>query len=97
MQWLLWIIAGIAGGIATYFVVRLALSQVLGWFELNKTDSSKYGELIKEYLASGKYRIVAGIFDKRGIQTATNVWETAELEDDLAQYFGNRNRVRVEL
>lgn len=91
MWW--WILAGIAA----LFVVSLALGEVLGWFDDNTTVSTQYGELIKERLANGNYRVVAGVFDKRGVRTAKNAWETEELDEDLEEYFGHRNRIRVEL
>ena len=83
--------------ISALFIVRLALSKILDWFQNNKTSTSSYGELIKERLASGDYRVVAGIFDKRGIKTANTSWEADELDDDLKQYFKGRDRLRVEI
>jgi hypothetical protein len=88
-----WILAGLIA----LFLVRLALSTVLSWFQENRTVTSEYGELLKERLSSGKYRIIGGIFDKRGLKTAEHMWETDKLDDDLRQYFGNRDKVRVEL
>jgi hypothetical protein len=88
-----WILAGLIA----LFLVGLALSTILSWFQKNKTVTSEYGELIKERLSSGTYRIIGGIFDKHGLKTAEHMWETDKLDDDLKQYFGNRDKVRVEL
>lgn len=88
-----WLIAVLA----TIFVVALTLSAVFDWLNANKTPDSKYGELIKQHLAGGKYRIVAGIFDARDVRTAQSQWETEQLDETLAQAFGNRDTIRVEL
>jgi F0F1-type ATP synthase assembly protein I len=83
--------------IAALLVGGLALASVLGWFNDNVTDTSEYGELIKTQLKNGDYRIVAGVFDTRGHRTATQEFQTDELDDDLKDYFGQLNKVRVEL
>jgi hypothetical protein len=75
----------------------LALSNIMDWFHRNKTATSDYGELIKEKLADGNYRIIGGIFDKRGYQIASQTWETEKLDSDLQQRFGNKDRIHVEL
>lgn len=95
MPWpaLPWII----GGIVALFVGGLALAVIFDWFEDNKTPTSSHGELIKRKLANGDYKVVAGIFDKRGVRTASETWETNELDDELKDYFGDKHRVRVEL
>jgi len=88
-----WVLAGLAA----LFVGGLALAVVFDWFEENRTPTTSHGELIKEKLANGDYRVVAGVFDRRGVRTAAQAWETDELDDDLKEYFGSRNRVRIEL
>jgi hypothetical protein len=87
----------ILGGLAALFIGGLALAAVLNWFNDRKVTTSGWGDLVKQRMASGNYRVIGGIFDKRGVRTATQVWETEELDDDLKSYFGNRNQVRVEL
>ncbi len=91
MWW--WVI----GVIAVFCGAALALSEVLDWLDDNKTAASDYGELVKERLESGDYRVVAGIFNHRGVCTASQAWEADELEDDLREQFGRRYRIRVEL
>jgi hypothetical protein len=86
----------ILGGLAALFVATLALGEVFGWFEENTAVDSEYGALIKERLANGNYRVVAGIFDKRDVQTAVNEWETEELDEDLEEYFGPYDHIKVE-
>ncbi len=91
MWW--WVIGGLAG----LFLVGLAWSLIEDWLEANTTPSSDHAELIKERLSSGNYRVIAGVFDRRGRQTAHETWETDELDDDLKEKFGRRNRIRIEL
>lgn len=91
MWW--WILAAIAG----IFVAGLTLGAIFGWFDENTQPTSSHGELIKKRLRDGNYKIVAGVFNKRGVRTAETAWETDELDSDLAEYFDGRNRVRVEI
>ena len=83
-------------GIGALLVVGLALSDVFGWFEDNTTVSTEYGGLIKERLASGNYKVVAGVFDRHDNCTAAHEWETDELDEDLREYFGPYDEIRVE-
>ena len=88
-----WFIAAAAG----LFLVAVTLSTVFDWLNANKTPLTKYGVLMKERLASGNYRVVAGIFNSHDVRTAQSQWETEQLDETLTQAFGNRNTIRVEL
>ena len=90
MWW--WIIPAILGMIA-----MLAYESIRDWFSAHKTVTSSHGELVRQKLASGNYRVVAGVFDRRGTRTAEAAWETSKLDDELKEKFGRSNRVRVEI
>jgi len=78
-------------------LVGLAWSLIEDWLKSNTTPASDHAEFIKERLNNGQYRIIAGVFDRHGGQTAHNTWETEELCDDLKEKFGHRDRIRIEL
>jgi hypothetical protein len=80
------------GGLA---LVSVAWSAIEGWLDANRTPTTAYAEVLKERLAGGKYRVVAGVFDRHGHRTAQTEWEADELGDDLKKRFGRKNRIRV--
>jgi hypothetical protein len=82
----------ILGGLA---LVSVAWSAVEGWLDANRTPTTAYAEILKKRLTSGKYRVVAGVFDRHGHRTAQTEWEADELGDDLKRRFGNENRIIV--
>lgn len=90
-------VVGAAAAIGAIFVIELALSTIMGWFNRNTTIDSSYGELIKKKMQSGDYKVIAGVFDNRGVETVSNEWEAEKLDEDLEEYFGGRSKVRVEL
>ena len=87
----------LAAASVAIIITRLMLSTVLDWFRRNKVINSGYGALIKQRLATGNYKVVAGVFNKLGVKTASQTWEANELGDDIENYFGNRDHIRVEL
>lgn len=91
MWWIIPLLIGLV------FVGALSFAAIQSWLESNRTPDSRYGELIKQKLRDGKYRVVAGVFNKRGHATATQSWETDHLDDDLQQRFGRRSKIKVEL
>jgi len=87
-----WLIAAIV----TIFVASIAYDIINDWLQQHRTVSSSHAELIREKLDNGDYRVVAGVFDKRGTRTAQQSWEGSSLDDDLQRKFGNRDVIRVE-
>lgn len=86
----------LAAGIAALFIVGLALSRVMDWFADNRIGN-EYGIMMRERLASGNYRVVAGVFDKHETMTAVQSWEAEALEGDLDQFFEGHDRVKIDL
>jgi hypothetical protein len=65
-----WKKAALLGGIllagaiiATVVVVMLSLNTVKSWFATNTHKNTDLGYLVRERLASGSFRIIAGVFD----------------------------------
>lgn len=88
-----WILMAIAG----VTLVELALSTIERWFDAHTLDESSYGELIRERLDSGDYKVISGVFDERGTQTASETWVAQNLDDDIQDLFGPHDCIRVEL
>jgi hypothetical protein len=90
---MVWWLAGLA--LIAFAVAALALDEIMSWLEREATIDSSYGELVKERLSTGEYRVVAGVFTKRHVCQASKAWVAEELDEELEATFGNRRRVRV--
>lgn len=75
----------------------LTWSDISSWITTNATGVSKYGEIIKEKLATGNYQVVVGVFDKRNTRTAKTSWTAKELDADLNARFRSANRIVVDV
>ncbi len=91
------LITGVLGVVAVMYLAQLTWSTVSQWFTQHKDTDSDYGLVIKESLASGKFRVIAGVFNRQGTTTAKQAWETNNLDSDLQTRFGNSDRIRVSL
>lgn len=49
--------------------------------------------VLERELEAGNYNLVCGVFDKREELSAITSWVNVELDEDLNQLFGDRNRV----
>jgi hypothetical protein len=86
----------IASAIAALFVVgAVAYSAIRRWVASNWRPTTSHAELIKEQLSNGQYRVVGGVFDISGVQTASQAWDADELDAELRQQFGSRTRIRI--
>jgi hypothetical protein len=83
--------------IAALLAVALTLSVVFDWFGENVVSDTTHGELIRERLRNGNFRVVAGVFNTRGEVTSAQEWETERIDSDLAGYFGPHDHIRVEV
>jgi len=87
-------------GIAVVFISIAYLTWKIleDWSTGNVTNESSCVAFIKERLANGDYKVVAGVFDQREeLQTATG-WETEELETELEQEFRkNKNLIVIDI
>lgn len=73
----------------------LALGTIQSWFAANRRLDTQYGELIRQHIHGGRVRVIGGVFDARGHETATQAWETSELDSDLKAVFGHEDRVKL--
>ncbi|MDR1740931.1 MAG: hypothetical protein LBR38_03675 [Synergistaceae bacterium] len=97
MNWLEILIGGLiigAGAAGAIFLAKLAYDALTSWMDKNRRPDSTHATFIKEKLASGKVRIVGGVFNKNREKTATQTWE-GELGDDLKQKFADRDTLTV--
>lgn len=92
MWWQLLLLLAVGAVIAS-----LAWSAIKSWFSDHTLDTSAYGEIIKNKLNNGDYRVVAGVFNRNGNRTAKKTWHAKELEDDLQYKFGSNNKIIIEL
>jgi hypothetical protein len=67
---------------------------IKSWIEAHKVPSG-YAEVLRERLANGKYRVVAGVFDQRGTQVARREWVKTKIDSDLTTRFGNSDAIRI--
>jgi hypothetical protein len=93
-MWWLWLLFG---GLAAAALVTLTIAAVRDWFAAQRTPASGCGELVRERLANGNYRVVGGVFDRRGIRTASASWEAQSLDGELQRSFGAGDRVHFTL
>jgi hypothetical protein len=54
-----------------------------------------YADLIRKTLDSGRYTVIAGVFDRNGTRTASKTWETEKLDNELSKRFMDRETIRV--
>lgn len=92
LETLFWVL--LAGAVAA---IVISWESITAWFNENKTTDTSYGELLKQSLASGKYKVIANVFNKTGNQTATKTWEDVEISDDLQKKFGNLSQLVIEV
>lgn len=70
---------------------------IIEWFKDNKIKSSDYGEMIKQKMDNGNYKVVSGVFSANGTKRTEKVWEAEKLDNELEQRFGSRSKIRIEL
>jgi hypothetical protein len=81
---------------AVLLVVLVTYKKVISWINSNIDRHSDYVGLIKERIASKKYRILAGVFNKNDEVTARNAWE-GKIDDELKEKFGNKNKLVIQI
>ncbi|MGN9913284.1 hypothetical protein ACTMTJ_37675 [Phytohabitans sp. LJ34] len=73
----------IALGIAALVTAAVVSWAVIeNWINSNKVSGGT-ARIVRERIASGKYRVVAGVFDQSNQLRAHNVWEVDQLDADL--------------
>lgn len=81
-------------------IAVLSWSTVRSWILGHKEKPSDIVKLVREKQASGKVKVVAGVFSKGNIFRReslrdSNAWECEELDPELQSVFGGRQEVTV--
>jgi len=97
------LLAGLAtAGVATAIIIAiLTIAEIFDWFRsrnaITEADAEVLRVTIAEQLATGKYRVVQGLFDKRNNSMVDHrVVEANELDDSLAELHRNNQVVVYE-
>jgi hypothetical protein len=87
-------LALLVGGL---IIASLAWDVISAWLGQNRQSMTDYGELVRKQLASGNYRVVAGVFRSNGTRLAQQTWDAATLDEETRARFSKRDTVRIEL
>ena len=75
----------------------LAWQTVRDWLTARRTTTSDVGNIVREQLANGSFRVVGGVFTSTGQKRETRAWECSAMDDELRRQLGNQNRITVSL
>ncbi|NLI78961.1 MAG: hypothetical protein GX442_21280 [Candidatus Riflebacteria bacterium] len=75
----------------------LTLVAIQSWVREQATQQTAYAEVIREHLDSGNYRVVAGVFTRRGQLQERTAWECETIDQDLKNRFRGHDRFRMEV
>lgn len=78
-------------------VFRLAWSTVSDWLVSRKVAMGDVGNLVKEHLENGGYRVVGGVFSTSGQLREQTIWECTELDDELRRRLAGRSELKIEI
>ena len=87
------LMAGLAGGTAVV-VAYLKWATVSNWITMNSLRNG-YADVIATRLATGKYQVVAGVFNSYVTRTQSQTWRATQLDDTLAGQLGRVIRVET--
>jgi len=90
---------GLLFGLTVIVLLIITLAIVRDYFkkkrsEINRTET---GILIKEYLDSGKYRVIGGVLDSKKKVLDAQSWEAKDIDDDLKDEFGRKKKIVYDL
>jgi len=92
------VLLGAAALAAVIFVVKITYDAIKNYCNKAKEiPNAKTCEVVKEYLASGKYRVVGSVFNTNGKQLDSKAWEGKEIDDRLEREFGGRSKIVYDL
>ncbi len=75
---------------------QLAWNTVKSWLSARFTGEHDIGNLVKERMANGSFRVVAGVFNS-GTMRERTAWECKDMDTDLLKQFGSKDCVEVRL
>ena len=76
--------------------VQLAWNTVKSWLTARVTSNNDMGNLVKERMANGSFRVVAGVFNK-GTMREQTAWECQDMDGELLHRFGGKDCIKVSL
>ncbi|MER7008074.1 hypothetical protein ABT297_34200 [Dactylosporangium sp. NPDC000555] len=88
-----WVVSSLAAG-AAIVVIYLRWSTVSNWVALNSLRNG-YANVIATRLASGKYKVVAGVFNSYGTQVRSQTWQAGQVDGTLSGQLGQVIRVET--
>jgi hypothetical protein len=86
------LIIALLGGVV---LACLSWNEIETWLNKAKQPDSLFGEIIRERLASGEFRVVANVFSKAQNKTASEEWRAQSLDETLEKKFAHRDKLRV--
>jgi len=91
-------ILGIGALAALIFVVKITYDAIMNYVhKAREIPNAKTCETVKQYLNSGKYRVVCNVFNKKHEQLDSKAWEGKEIDSRLNAEFGMRNKIVYDL
>ncbi|NMC72952.1 MAG: hypothetical protein GYA56_01075 [Geobacteraceae bacterium] len=64
-------------------LIELCVNAVMDWMQSKRVHRTDYGKLVGRKLASGNYRVVAGVFSSGNHQRASKTWDEVTVDNDL--------------
>lgn len=103
MPW--WLLPAILASIFVVTITLLTLATITDWISgiKQQVPNAKVAEIVKERLASGRVRVIAGVFAPKFLglgekPVAHKVWDEVEQMDTAAMgIFGQGNIARIKL
>ena len=85
---------GLLLGLTVIALLTITLAIVRDYFTKKKEiDRVKTGILIREYLDSGKYRVIGGVLDSNKKVLNAQSWEAKDMDDELKAEFGQKKKI----
>ena len=75
--------AGMAACALVRAVVELCIDAVRNWMQSKRINRTDYGKIVSQKLASGKYKVVGGVFSSDNRHRAATTWDNVELDNEL--------------
>jgi len=75
--------AGMAAIATVKAIIELCADVVKNWMQSKRINRTDYGKIVSQKLASGKYKVVGGVFSSDNCHRATTTWDNVELDNEL--------------
>lgn len=95
MVW--WLLGAVAAAVVAGAAIAVTVDEVWQWFRRKRTASTAYGTVIQERLATGRYRVVTGVFEDDDTCVAAQAWDADELDDELGDLLEDDDFIVVDL